>query len=152
MPQRASPTSRLTQTSLELSPDNQVKLVTTKQAGRRNDNHRQTSKKQNTKRKRQSPLAQAGGGKRTKGKRSGMELVSPTIRDYFKTSGSESSKAPLRGERNVHTVYMWKFSPTENFRQFRYLLSLAKFLSRQFFLSCACVNDYIEDIIATCTH
>lgn len=99
--QKASPTSRLTQTSLELSPDNQVKLVTTKQAGRQRANHRQTSSKKprNTKRKRRSPLVQAGGGKRTKAMRGATELVSPSIRDYFKTSCGDGSKA--RGKRNV---------------------------------------------------
>ena len=34
---------------------------------------------------------------------------------------------------------MQNFSPVENFHQFRYLPSLAKFLS--------CVNDYIEDVV-----
>ena len=105
MPQRTSPTSRLTQTSLELSPDNQIKLVTTKQAGQRKANRRQTSKG-STKRKRQSPLAQAGGGKRTKRKGGGVDLMSPTIRDYFKTSSSatDSSKVanePLKGKAYV---------------------------------------------------
>ena len=38
---------------------------------------------------------------------------------------------------------MWKFSPGENFCQFRHLLSLAKFLSHEFL---SCVNDYIEDM------
>ena len=32
--------------------------------------------------------------------------------------------------------YTWKFSPGENFRQFRHLLLLVKFLSREFFVLC----------------
>ena len=39
--------------------------------------------------------------------------------------------------------YSWKTPPGGNFRQFRHLLSLAKFCP-QFFLSH--VNDYIEDM------
>ena len=108
-PQRASPTSKLTQASLELSPDNQVKLVTTKQAGQQKVNHRQTSRRENAKRKRRSPLVQDGCGKRTKRKGGGVELMSPTIRDYFKTSDNGRCKAvnePLRGETNMH-AYMY---------------------------------------------
>ena len=92
---RVSPTlSRLTQTSLELSPDNQVKLVTTKQAPsqRKKVNRRQTSGKEKAKRKCRSPLAEAGSGKRAKRKGGAVDLVSPTIRDYFKTSDKSASQ------------------------------------------------------------
>ena len=106
-PQRVSPTSlRLTQTSLELSPDNQVKLVTTKQAPRRckKVNHRQTlSGKEKVKRKCQSPLTQAGGGKRTKRRGGGADFVSPTIRDYFKTS-DKAANEPLKGKIMINTT------------------------------------------------
>ena len=40
--------------------------------------------------------------------------------------------------------YSWKFSPGENFHQFRHLLLLAKFLSENFL---SCVNDYREDML-----
>ena len=96
---RVSPTlSRLTQTSLELSPDNQVKLVTTKQASsqRKKVNHRQTSGKEKAKRKCRSPLAEAGSGKRAKRKGGAVDLVSPTIRDYFKTSDKSANQGNIR--------------------------------------------------------
>lgn len=106
-PQRVSPTSlRLTQTSLELSPDNQVKLVTTKQAPsqRKKVNHRQTqSSKEKAKRKCRSPLAQAGGGKRAKRRGGGVDFVSPTIRDYFKTS-DKAANEPLKGKIKTNTT------------------------------------------------
>lgn len=109
--QRERPSSRLTQAWLELSPDNQVKLVTARRAGRQKVNHCRTSGQGKARRKRRSPLMQAGGGKRAKGV---VDLVSPTIKDYFKTSGSScgsTSKAAsnnLKGKRtylsNVKTV------------------------------------------------
>ena len=119
--QGGSPMSKLTQTSLELSPDNQVKLVTTKQAGpsQRNVNRRRASGKENSKRRRQSPLLQAGGGKRSKGKKGGSaELVSPSIRDYFKSSGGarndiHAMKEPERGE--AHNITYIKFHSTFDF-------------------------------------
>ena len=96
---RVSPTlSRLTQTSLELSPDNQVKLVTTKQAPsqRKKVNRRQTSGKEKAKRKCRSPLAEAGSGKRAKRKGGGaVDLVSPTIWDYFKTSDKSANQGNI---------------------------------------------------------
>lgn len=95
---RVSPTlSRLTQTSLELSPDNQVKLVTTKQAPsqRKKVNRRQTTGKEKAKRKCRSPLAEAGSGKRAKRKGGVADLVSPTIRDYFKTSDKSANQGKL---------------------------------------------------------
>ena len=49
----------------------------------------------------------------------------------------------------TYVLYTWKFSPGENFRQFHHLLSLAKFLSHEFFSSY--VNHYIEDM-ATLPH
>jgi hypothetical protein len=112
---RVSPTlSRLTQTSLELSPDNQIKLVTTKQAPsqRKKVNRRQTSGKEKAKRKCRSPLAEAGSGKRAKrkGARGAVDLASPTIRDYFKTSDKSANQGitPLEKQmcyQNV-TVYV----------------------------------------------
>ena len=42
-------------------------------------------------------------------------------------------------------VYSWKFSPGENFCQFRHLLSLVKFLSENSF------DDYIEDMVTATT-
>ncbi len=105
---QVSPTlSRLTQTSLELSPDNQIKLVTTKQAPsqRKKVNHRQTSGKEKAKRKCRSPLAEAGNGKRAKrkGARGVVDLASPTIRDYFKTSDKSANQGitPLE-KQNTH--------------------------------------------------
>ena len=44
---------------------------------------------------------------------------------------------------NFSVPYTLKFSPWENFRQFRHLLSLAKFLSHEYFVLC---SDYIEDM------
>lgn len=52
---RESPTARLTQTNLALSPDNQVKLVTRKQR-KKVKSHQVESTKENTRRKRKSPL------------------------------------------------------------------------------------------------
>lgn len=53
-----SPTARLTQTSLELSPDNQVKLVTAKRRRKKGKLCQRENSKENTRRKRKSPLQQ----------------------------------------------------------------------------------------------
>ena len=49
----------------------------------------------------------------------------------------------VRHRHVLYVLYRRKFSPGENFRQFRHLLSLANFLSANFL---SCVNDYIEDM------
>ena len=107
--QRHSPTSNLTQTSLELSPDNQVKLVTTNQGRKAKARHT----KESCRRKRALPSCglqhevSEAKGKRRRGKGGSPELVSPTIKDYFKSTtangtgsnnGCERVEEPERGE------------------------------------------------------